>query len=72
LKIKGKARLKGTLRLNFTDNYVPADGSAVITFSKRHGSFSSVETRGLPSKYKVKIIYKSNSIQLKLDQKGRS
>ncbi|QSF99656.1 phosphatase PAP2 family protein [Bacillus paralicheniformis] len=72
LKIKGKARLKGTLRLNFTDNYVPADGSAVITFRKRHGSFSSVETRGLPSKYKVKIIYKSNSIQLKLDQKGRS
>ncbi|WP_044789861.1 acid phosphatase [Bacillus licheniformis] len=72
LKIKGKARLKGTLRLNFTDNYVPADGSAIITFRKRHGSFSSVETSGLPSKYKVKIIYKSNSIQLKVEQKGRS
>ncbi|MER1261558.1 phosphatase PAP2 family protein [Bacillus sp. C3(2022)] len=72
LKIKGKARLKGTLRLNFTDNYVPADGSAIITFRKRHGSFSSVETSGLPSKYKVKITYKSNSIQLKVEQKGRS
>lgn len=72
LKIKGKAKLKGTLRLNFADNYVPADGSAIITFHKRHGSFSSVETRGLPSKYKVKLIYKSNRIQLKIDQKGRS
>ncbi|MCY9308095.1 phosphatase PAP2 family protein [Bacillus inaquosorum] len=66
LHIKGKAKMKGTLRLNFSDNYVPADGSTIITYDKRQGSFSSIETVGLPSKYKVKIIYKSNSIQLKV------
>ncbi|MED1170696.1 phosphatase PAP2 family protein [Bacillus inaquosorum] len=66
LHIKGKAKMKGTLRLNFSDDYVPADGSTIITYDKRHGSFSSIETVGLPSKYKVKIIYKSNSIQLKV------
>ncbi len=66
LHIKGKAKMKGTLRLHFSNNYVPADGSTIITYHKRHGSFSSIETVGLPSKYKVKIVYKSNSIQLKV------
>ncbi|MCY7906431.1 phosphatase PAP2 family protein [Bacillus inaquosorum] len=69
LHIKGKAKMKGTLRLNFSDNYAPADGSTIITYDKRQGSFSSIETVGLPSKYKVKIIYKSNSIQLKVKAK---
>ncbi|SCA86940.1 phosphoesterase [Bacillus glycinifermentans] len=68
LYIKGKAKIKGTLRLIFSDNYVPADGAAIIAFNKRHGSFSSIETSGLPSKYKVKMIYKSNSIQLKVTE----
>ncbi|MCY7856326.1 phosphatase PAP2 family protein [Bacillus sonorensis] len=69
LNIKGKAKMKGTLRLRFSDHYVPADGSTIITYHKRHGSFSSIETVGLPSKYKVKLIYKSNSIQLKVKAK---
>ncbi|MDO3661450.1 phosphatase PAP2 family protein [Bacillus sp. C28GYM-DRY-1] len=66
LHIKGKAKMKGTLRLHFSDNYVPEDGSTIIAYHKRHGSFSSIETVGLPSKYKVKMVYKSNSIQLKV------
>lgn len=69
LKIKGEAIPKGKLRLNFADNYVPADGATIITYGKRHGVFSSIETVGLPSKYKVKVIYKSNSIQLKVTRK---
>ncbi len=70
LKIKGKAKMKGTLRLHFSNNYVPADGAAIITFNKGHGSFSSIETKGLPSKYNVKVIYKSNSIKLKIESKS--
>lgn len=66
LKIKGKEKLKGTLRLHFSDNYIPEDGPAIITCHKRNGSFSSIETTGLPSKYKVKLVYQSNSIQLKV------
>jgi autotransporter-associated beta strand protein len=69
LKIKGEVMPKGKLRLNFSDNYVPADGFTIITYDKRHGVFSSIETVGLPSKYKVKVIYKSNSIQLKVTRK---
>ncbi|MBG9771488.1 phosphatase PAP2 family protein [Bacillus vallismortis] len=65
-QIKGKAKIKGTLRLHFSDNYIPEDGSTIITYHKRNGSFSSIETTGLPSKYKVKAIYKSNRIQLKV------
>ncbi len=66
LKIKKTATLSGKLRLNFTNKYVPANGETIMTFDKRSGAFSSVETVGLPSKYKVKVIYKSNSIQLKV------
>jgi len=66
LKIKKTATLSGKLRLNFTNKHVPANGETIMTFDKRSGAFSSVETVGLPSKYKVKVIYKSNSIQLKV------
>jgi autotransporter-associated beta strand protein len=69
LEIKDETIPKGKLRLNFTDNYVPDNGSTIITYGKRHGAFSSIETVGLPSKYKVKITYKSNSIQLKVTKK---
>ncbi|MGF7047339.1 autotransporter-associated beta strand protein [Paenibacillus sp. DS2015] len=66
LKIKNVATLNGKLRLNFTDKYVPVNGETIMTFDKRSGAFSSIETVGLPSKYKVKLIYKSNSVQLEV------
>lgn len=69
LHIKGKANIKGTLHLNFTDNYVPADGSTIITHKKGYGSFSSIKITGLPSKYKIKVVYKRDSIQLKVKGK---
>ncbi len=69
LEIEDETIPKGKLRLNFTDNYVPDNGSTIITYGKRHGAFSSIETVGLPSKYKVKVTYKSNSIQLKVTKK---
>ncbi len=66
LNIKGTAQLNGKLRLNFSNKFVPASGATILTYGKRNGAFSSIETVGLPSKYKVKIIYKADSAQLKL------
>ncbi len=66
LEIKGALNANGKLRLNFTGNYVPNGVVTIITHGKdqRYGQFSSVETAGLPSEYKVKVIYNSDSIQL--------
>ncbi|AET59467.1 membrane-associated phospholipid phosphatase [Paenibacillus terrae HPL-003] len=66
LKIKGTAQLNGKLRLNFSNKYVPANGATILTYGKRVGAFSSVETTGLPSHYKIKVIYKADSVQLKV------
>ncbi|MGM1019257.1 MAG: phosphatase PAP2 family protein [Bacillota bacterium] len=66
LKMKGTAILNGKLRLNFSNKYVPANGATVLTYGKRNGAFSSIETVGLPSKYKVKVVYNADSIQLKV------
>ncbi|MFH0347115.1 hypothetical protein ACHADS_11245 [Bacillus vallismortis] len=41
-------------------------GATISPASERNGPFSSIETTGLPSKYKVKLVYQSNSIQLKV------
>jgi autotransporter-associated beta strand protein len=66
LKTKGTAVIGGKLRLNFSKKYVPANGVTILTYGKRSGAFSSVETSGLPSKYKVKVVYKADSVQLKV------
>jgi hypothetical protein len=66
LKIKGTAILNGKLRLNFSNKYVPANGATILTYAKRNGAFSSIETVGLPSNYKVKVIYTADSAQLKV------
>ncbi|WP_379159530.1 S-layer homology domain-containing protein [Paenibacillus sp. sgz5001063] len=69
LDIKGKVQAGGTLRLNFLNNYVPDGVITLITHGKdqRSGEFSSVETEGLPSQYKMNVIYNANSIQLAVD-----
>lgn len=66
LKMKGTAILNGKLRLNFSNKYVPANGATILTYGKRNGAFSSIETVGLPSNYKVKVIYTADSAQLKV------
>lgn len=67
LEIKGSASLNGKLRLDFSNDYV-FDNSVVtlITHGKdlRSGQFSSIETVGLPSEYKVKVLYGPDSIRL--------
>ncbi|WP_223192860.1 S-layer homology domain-containing protein [Paenibacillus sedimenti] len=66
LEIKGALHANGKLRLNFTGNYVPNGVVTIINHGKdqRNGQFSSIETMGLPSEYKVNVIYYSDSIQL--------
>ncbi|MGN7763361.1 S-layer homology domain-containing protein [Paenibacillus sp. 22594] len=74
LNIKGKVQAGGTLHLNFLNNYVPDGVITLITHGKdqRNGEFSSVETTGLPSQYKMKVIYNANSIQLAVDLEAPS
>ncbi|MDN4082486.1 acid phosphatase [Paenibacillus polymyxa] len=66
LKIKGTAQLNGKLRLNFSNKYVPASGATILTYGKRTGAFSSIEAAGLPSNYKVKVVYTADRVQLKV------
>ncbi|ULT56717.1 phosphatase PAP2 family protein [Neobacillus drentensis] len=69
--IEGKATINGKLRVDFSDNNVPANELTLINYDKNElkGKFSSIEAVGLPSQYKVKVIYKSNKIQLKVIKK---
>ncbi|MEE4561994.1 acid phosphatase [Paenibacillus polymyxa] len=66
LKIKGTAQLNGKLRLNFSNKYVPASGATILTYGKRNGAFTSIEAAGLPSNYKVKVVYTADHVQLKV------
>jgi autotransporter-associated beta strand protein len=75
LEMNGAVQANGKLRLNFLNNYVPADGVyTIISHGKgqRSGQFASVETVGLPSQYKVNIIYNADSIQLAVGYTGIS
>ncbi|MED4228561.1 acid phosphatase [Neobacillus cucumis] len=71
LEVNGGVITKGKLLLNFENQYVPDKNVKIISFNKHHrqGEFSSIETKGLPSQYKVKVIYNSDSIQLKVIKK---
>ncbi len=66
LKINGEAKLSGRLKLNFLNDYVPDDGSTIITSDQRNGEFSSITTTGLPSAYKVNVSYSGNIIILQI------
>ncbi|MGV7117701.1 phosphatase PAP2 family protein [Paenibacillus kyungheensis] len=71
LKIKGKASYNGKLQLNFTNNFVPANGMKIVISKKsvQHGQFSSIATTGLPKGYSVKAIYSHTSVKLKVSKK---
>ncbi len=66
LNIKGGAEFGGTLKLNFTDGYIPADGSAIITFGIRTSgkTFLSVEITGLPDTYNAEVVYDKNALRI--------
>lgn len=71
LRIKGAATYGGKLRLNFSDNYMPKSVTTIITdgMPQKNGVFSSIETIGLPSQYKVKVIYNAYGVQLHVKEK---
>ncbi|PZD94020.1 phosphoesterase [Paenibacillus sambharensis] len=68
LEVRGAVKANGKLRVNFTDNYVPAAGSTITIMThgkdRRTGQFTAVTTTGLPNTYKVKVSYQSDRIQL--------
>ena len=53
--INGEAALGGTLKLNFTDGYVPNADTPIISYDALadKSAFSTVEIIGLPDNYKV-------------------
>jgi len=67
LDIKGSAVTNGKLRLKFSEKFLPADGVTIITYGKlqQNTGFSSIETVGLPSTYKVKVVYNPTGIQVR-------
>lgn len=71
LRVKGAAAYSGKLRVNFVDGYVPSGVISVITDGSpdKNGVFSSVEAVGLPSGYKIQVIYNGHSVQLQIKNK---
>lgn len=74
LKISDKASLDGTLKLNFTNGYIPADNSAIITYKKdaHTGTFSSIVANGLPKNYNVSAVYGTDKVTLKVNDSQNS
>lgn len=68
LKIDGEAAFGGTLKLNFTDGYVPAADADIISYSTlaSDSKFASVEITGLPENYQ--IVYGENALQVSAEK----
>ncbi|MHA6530399.1 S-layer homology domain-containing protein [Paenibacillus sp. BAC0078] len=67
LDVKGVVSTAGTLRVNFTNGYVPAPGATtLVSFgaNQQTGTFATVQVNGLPSKYNAQVVYESNRIAL--------
>lgn len=73
-QINGNANFSGKLKLDFSNGYIPKNNMAIITFkgNTSNSKFSSIETEGLSSKYKVNIFYEKNSIRLSLKKSSGS
>jgi len=68
LRIDGEAAFGGTLKLNFTDGYVPAADADIISYSTlaSDSKFASVEITGLPENYQ--IVYGENALQVSAEK----
>ncbi|WP_019909168.1 S-layer homology domain-containing protein [Paenibacillus sp. HW567] len=67
LDVKGAVSTAGTLRVNFTNGYVPAPGvTTLVSYgaNQQSGTFASVQVNGLPSQYNAQVVYESNRIAL--------
>ncbi|MCM3216960.1 phosphatase PAP2 family protein [Niallia taxi] len=64
LNIDGEATFGGTLKLDFTDGYVPAEDANVISYSSlaNDSKFAEVEITGLPENYQV--AYADNAVRI--------
>jgi len=62
LDINGQAAFGGTLKLNFTDGYVPEADTPIISYDELadKNAFSAVEITGLPDEYEV--VYEANAM----------
>ncbi|WP_339276490.1 phosphatase PAP2 family protein [Paenibacillus sp. FSL W8-0426] len=69
-QVAKNATLGGKLQLNFTDGYVPANGATIMTFGQKAAGtkFASVDVSGLPSGVKASVVYKANSVVLKVSK----
>jgi len=74
LKINGNTTFSGNLKLDFADNYIPNNNMTIIAFKSKSQSskFSSVETTGLPSNYKVSLAYGANDVKLLIEKSDNS
>ncbi|GGN94790.1 hypothetical protein GCM10010969_09840 [Saccharibacillus kuerlensis] len=67
LEVQGRVQAGGTLKVNFTNNYVPAAGDfTVITHAAGTpvGAFDRLETTGLPNGYSASLNYRNDRIVL--------
>ncbi|OOM79144.1 phosphatase PAP2 family protein [Clostridium sp. BL-8] len=73
-EIGGNATFNGKLKLDFNNNYIPANGTAIITFNSNstNSRFSSIETTGLPDNYSVTVTYDNNDVKLLIGTTGSS
>ncbi|MDO5293516.1 MAG: phosphatase PAP2 family protein [bacterium] len=64
--VKGTATLDGSLTLNFTNGYVPADTVKVISYTNRTASqtFDHVTINGLKDASKKEVVYKADGVYL--------
>ncbi|HAN44549.1 MAG TPA: hypothetical protein DCP97_04065, partial [Ruminococcaceae bacterium] len=76
LTIKGNASLGGTLKLNFENGYIPADGDVIIDCDAISSGtkFSSVVATGLASNYKVAAayVYADGNIKLNVENSSQA
>ncbi|MBB3111504.1 autotransporter-associated beta strand protein [Paenibacillus phyllosphaerae] len=69
VEVQGAVNADGKLIVNFADDYMPGSSTIeLIAFANKDltGEFDSVETTGLPSKYKAKLVYEDDAIALKI------
>ena len=52
--------------MDFVNDYIPNNNMTIITCksSEKSSKFSTIETTGLPSNYKVNLAYYKNEIKL--------
>jgi autotransporter-associated beta strand protein len=66
LAIDGNATFNGKLKLDFSNNYIPANDMTIIKFNSNNtnSKFSAIETTGLSTDYSVNIVYDNHNVKL--------